>query len=101
MQKIIVHYGYDKKNVAPTTYDVKLSISSLKFSLIEADKQDSLPLAIARCFNLKWQMRKDPDLIVTQSITCGIDIVRPSREKADFETLMTISKDNSNLKGQL
>jgi hypothetical protein len=101
MQKIIVHYGYDKKNVAPTTYDVKLSIPSLGFSLMEDDSQNSLPIAIARCLDLKWQMRKESDLIVTQSVTCGIDLVRPTREKSGFETLMTISKNDSDLHGEI
>jgi len=100
-KKIIVHYGYDKKNVAPTTYDVKLFIPSLEFSLMETDGQDSLPLAIARCLDLKWQMRKESDLIVTQSVTCGIDLVRHTREKCNIETLMTISKDNNNLQGEI
>ena len=95
MKRIIVHYGYDTKNVAPSTYDVKLSIPSLKFSLIEANKQDSLPSAIARCFNLKWQMRKGSDLILTQSVTCGIDLVRPLKDKSDFETLMILSNDDN------
>jgi hypothetical protein len=100
MEKIIVHYGYDQKNVAPTTYDVKLSISSLKVRFLEADNEESLPLAIARCFDLKWQMRKVSDLIVKQNVTCGIDLVRPTKEKSDFETLMTISKDNSDFDGE-
>jgi hypothetical protein len=100
LQNIIVHYGYDQKNVAPTTYDVRLSVSSLRARFLESDDEDSIPLAIARCFNLKWQMRKESDLIVKQNVTCGIDLVRPTRENSGFETLMKISEDNSDFDGE-
>ncbi len=100
MEKITVHYGYDQKNVAPTTYDVRLSVPLFKVRFLESDNQKSEPLAIARCFDFKWQMRKESDLIVKQKLTCGIDLVRPSQETASFETLMTISKDNSDFDGE-
>eukprot|EP00536_Pseudo-nitzschia_multiseries_P004057 jgi/Psemu1/323294/estExt_fgenesh1_pg.C_650034 len=100
MRKSIVHFGYDKKNVAPTTYDVGLFIPSFRASFLENDAPTSLPLAVARCFDLKWQMRKESDLIVKQRVTCGIDLVRPMREKSGFETLMTISKDNIDFDGE-
>jgi hypothetical protein len=100
VKNIIVHYGYDQKNVAPSTYDVRLSVSSLRARFLESDNEDSVPLAIARCFNLKWQMRKESDLIVKQKVTCGIDLVRPARDNSGFETLMTISKDISDFDGE-
>ena len=108
MQKFIVHYGYDQKNVAPSTYSVKLMITTFKARFLETDNQDSTPIdnqdstpiAIARCFDLRWHMRKESDLIMKQTVTCGIDLVRPLREITGFETLMTISKDNSDFDGE-
>ena len=100
MEKIIVHYGYDQKNVAPSTYDVRLSVSSFRVSFLESDSKNSVPIAIARCFDFTWQMRKESDLIVKQKLTCGIDLVRPTKDTSTFETLMTISKDNSDFDGE-
>jgi hypothetical protein len=91
MENIIVHYGYDKKDVAPSTYDMNMTIPSLKFNLIEADKISSSPIAIARCFDLTWQMRKDSDLVVKQKVTCDIDLVTPNAN-SDVGKLLSISK---------
>ena len=100
MEKYIVHFGYDQKDVAPSTYDVRLSVPSFRARFLESDNEISTPIAIARCFDFQWQMRKESDLIVKQKVTCGIDLVRPTKDTISFETLMTISKENRDFDGE-
>jgi hypothetical protein len=92
MQKIVVHYGYDKKDVAPSTYQLSVSIASLKFSVIDGQKSSSPPLATARCFDLSFDMKKDADLIVKQNLSCDIDLIAPQHNSPHFDKLLSMSK---------
>ncbi|KAG7345960.1 vacuolar-sorting-associated protein 13 C-terminal domain containing protein [Nitzschia inconspicua] len=98
MKKIIVHYGYDKKDVAPSTYHMSICAASLKFSLVDNQKASTMPLATARCFGLRFDMSKGADLVVKQNLCCDIDLVTPSGTKAlEFDKLLSISKDGLDL----
>jgi hypothetical protein len=91
LEGIIVHYGYDKKDLAPTTYCVKVTIPSLKFRLVADDRESAMAVAVARCFDLQWCMQKESDLVVKQKVICDIDLVVP-RGDSSYEKLLSISK---------
>ncbi|CAJ1945620.1 unnamed protein product [Cylindrotheca closterium] len=89
-ERILVPYGYDKKDVPPTTYDVAVDVPLLSFSLIE-EKEIVQTIAIVRCMDLLWSLRKESDRIVKQRLTCDIEVVTPS-SKTGFDTLLSMSK---------
>jgi hypothetical protein len=96
IQSIMVHFGYDKKDVAPTTYNLTVAIPSVSFSLIEGARYCSKPLAVARCLDLVWQMEKESDLVVKQRATCDVELGTPSA--TGFEKMLSLSKyDTDNL----
>lgn len=91
LKGILVHYGYDKKDVAPTTYDLTVSVRSLTVGLLADDNESSSAVAIARCFDLQWRMQKGSDLVVKQKVICDIDLVVPKNDST-YDKLMSISK---------
>jgi hypothetical protein len=91
LRDIIVHFGYDKKDVAPTTYDLTVSVRSLTFGLLVDDSESSPAVAIARCFDLQWRMQKGSELVVKQKVVCDIDLVVPKNDST-YDKLMSISK---------
>jgi hypothetical protein len=92
MKKIIVHYGYDKKDVTPSTYHMAIYVPSLKFNLIGGERTSCSPVAIARCFDLKFDMEKGSDLLVKQTVVCDIDLVTPVGVESQYEKLLSMSK---------
>ena len=75
---ILVHFGYDKKDVTPTTYDLKICIPSLSVDFITGDDDSTADtVAVARCTNLSWILRKDSDLVVNQRATFDVDLFTP------------------------
>ena len=78
MESILVHFGYDKKDVTPTTYDLKVTIPSVRVEFIDCDKPSSLPIAVARCIDLVWSLRKGFDLVVQQKASFDINLDAPS-----------------------
>lgn len=89
-EQILVPFGYDKKDVPPTTYDVAVDVPLLSFSLIE-EKEVVETIAIIRCMDFLWSLRKESDRIVNQRLTCDIEVVTPST-KAEFDTMLSMSK---------
>jgi len=76
---ILVHFGYDKKDVTPTTYDLKITIPSLSAEFIVGDDDGIADtVAVARCSSLSWILRKDSDLVVKQKATFNVILVAPS-----------------------
>jgi hypothetical protein len=76
---ILVHFGYDKKDVTPTTYDLKISIPSLSVDFIVGDDDTTVDtVAVARCINLSWILRKDSDLVVKQRAAFDVNLFAPS-----------------------
>lgn len=70
-QDIMVHFGYDKKDVTPTTFDVSVSLPGVRFKLL--DKSDTV--ADVRCTDVLWTYKKLADLVSHQKVTCAVDIV--------------------------
>eukprot|EP00546_Thalassionema_frauenfeldii_P000819 CAMPEP_0178934774 /NCGR_PEP_ID=MMETSP0786-20121207/24090_1 /TAXON_ID=186022 /ORGANISM="Thalassionema frauenfeldii, Strain CCMP 1798" /LENGTH=62 /DNA_ID=CAMNT_0020612675 /DNA_START=94 /DNA_END=279 /DNA_ORIENTATION=- len=50
---IMVHYGYDKKDTAPSTYDIEVTAPALGFDLLKCSG-DSGTLAQAKGINFVW-----------------------------------------------
>jgi hypothetical protein len=92
--KIMVHFGYDNKDVAPTTYKVTVSIPSVSFTLIDGDSAVEKPLAIARCMNLHWQLRKLADRTTRQLVSCDVEVVTPNTS-AVYDRLLSLAKYDS------
>lgn len=95
---IMVNYGYDKKDVAPTTYDVRVTVPLLSFSLI-VEKDADKTMAIARCMDFLWTLRKEADLVVMQKLTCDVELVTPSAA-AGYETMLSMSKYDTNISSE-
>ena len=83
-EDIMVDFGYDKKDVTPTTFDVSLTLPCLKVSLLQADRSEA---ALIHCFDLAWKYWKHSDLISRQLVVCQVDISR--REKENSVWLLT------------
>ena len=98
-KKIMVKFGYDKKDVAPTTYDFTVSIPSVSFSLVESTEEAGNPLAIARCLDLVWQLRKESDLVVKQKATCDVDLGTPD-PTSGFEKMLSLSKYDNDISSE-
>ncbi|KAL7566351.1 hypothetical protein ACA910_013669 [Epithemia clementina (nom. ined.)] len=90
-EDIMVHFGYDKKDVTPTTFDVSLTLPGLTVSLLQADRSEA---ALIQCFDLSWDYWKHSDLISRQHIVCGLDMCR--RVKGDIVSLLTGQDGHSN-----
>lgn len=70
-QHIKVHFGYDKKDVTPTTYEMKVTVPEIKFSLQSASSEG---VADVRCDDITWHYKKMSDLVSRQQISCNVDI---------------------------
>ena len=82
---VMVHFGYDKKDVAPTTYQVRLGIPLVQV-ILEAENT----VGIIRCSNFSWGMRKLGDRVSCQTVTCDIDLVHPNGNQT--ETLLSFNQ---------
>ena len=81
---ILVHFGYDKKDVTPTTYDLTIFIPSLSIDFIIGDDDGTAQtIAVARCTHLSWMLKKDSDLVVKQRATFDVDLFSPSAGRTD------------------
>ena len=69
---ILVHFGYDKKDSTPSTFDVEVRVPVMAFSLKQENRQE---IAVIRCSNVCWQYRKSTDQISRQRVACDIGIV--------------------------
>jgi len=79
-QDIIVHFGYDKKDVTPTTFDVTLTLPVICFMFLRGESE----IANVRCENIAWNFKKLPDLISRQTVTSDVEIVDCSYEACDL-----------------
>lgn len=64
-ERIMVHYGYDKKDSAPSTYTVDMVCPLLAFNLL-GGKDGVEVIAEAKCLDLAWTMQRLPDLVARQ-----------------------------------
>ena len=77
--QIMVHYGYDKKDAAPSTYDVEIAAPSLGFNLLGRSNEKEV-IAQARCLNLSWKIQRSADLVSRQRLVSNVMLVRPLYE---------------------
>lgn len=75
--EIMVHFGYDKKDAAPTTYSVLVKVPSLKFFLLGPRIASDEVIVEANCTSLEWRMRKLLDRVSWQRVACDIALVKP------------------------
>jgi hypothetical protein len=75
--EIMVHFGYDKKDTAPTTYSMLVKVPSLKFFLLGPRVTPEEVIMEANCTSLEWRMRKMLDCISWQRIACNVTLVKP------------------------
>ncbi len=67
-KRIMVHFGYDKKDAAPTTYNISISMKSIIIHLCN-DLSDYV--ADIDCFGFKWSLVKKKDRISRQQLVCN------------------------------
>ncbi|CAB9511549.1 Putative vacuolar protein sorting-associated protein [Seminavis robusta] len=85
-QSIMVHYGYDTKDVAPTTYSISLTIPMVS---VKCETQGGSCVAIAQCSNFSWKMTKLADCISRQTVDCHIKLVHPTKLEGGDELLLS------------
>lgn len=68
-QDIMVHFGYDKKDVTPTTFDVTLKFPFVFFTLRGEHGMSNL-----QCAGITWRYLKTTDLVSRQIVTCDVEI---------------------------
>ncbi len=92
-ESILVHYGYDNKDVTPTTYDLKVTIPCVRVEFIEFEKDVTAPVSVARCIDLIWSLRKDSDLVIKQKATFDINLSAPSSSSSSGKLLSSWKYD--------
>lgn len=89
-ESVLVHFGYDKKDVTPTTYDLRINFPSLIVDFIAGDDDSKAEIvAVSRCTSLSWSLRKDSDLVVKQTAVFDVDLVVPSMSGVEKKLLST------------
>ena len=71
-QDIMVHFGYDKKDVAPATFDVSLSLPVICAHLRRGVRSGGAEL---KCEDVVWTYKKMRDLVSRQSVSCDLQIL--------------------------
>ncbi len=66
-KRIMVHFGYDKKDAPPTTYHFTIEIDSI---VLHFCSDASEFIADIDCHALKWSLRKVKDKISRQKLVC-------------------------------
>ena len=84
---VFVKFGYDQKDVTPSTFDVTVYLPLLLFALRDSEKGQ---IAVAQCKGLVWKYRKFSDLVSRQVVKCDINLI--GRE-GDAERMMLSSHD--------
>lgn len=77
--KIMVHYGYDKKDAEPSTFDVEILAPLLLFNLVGETPHKQI-IAQAMCLNLSWKMQRLRDLVSRQQLVSNVVLVKPMSE---------------------
>ena len=85
-----MHFGYDSKDVAPSTYQISLSMPIVS-ATFQSDAGS--PIAVAQCTDLRWNMQKGSDRISRQTVTCDINLIHHRTDK-DVETLLSFNKSS-------
>lgn len=69
-EDIMVYFGYDKKDVAPTTFDVEVTLPALRFRIVLGGND----VAVVCCQAVSWKYKKSRDLISRQEFTSDVEI---------------------------
>jgi hypothetical protein len=75
-EQIMVHFGYDKKDVTPSTFKVIVILPSVRCLFVTENGKEQT-VAQAWCSRFSWSLVKLPDCISRQKITCDIDLIDP------------------------
>lgn len=75
-KEIMVHFGYDKKDTAPSTYAVSVQVPSIEFILLGSSSASDDVVMEASCTNVEWQMKKLFDRMSRQLVTCDIALTK-------------------------
>ena len=86
-REAFVDFGYDKKDVTPSTFDVTLSIPLLVFALRESEEGH---IAVAQCKHVVWGYKKFSDLISRQRVSLDINL---TGSHGGLERIMLSSHD--------
>jgi hypothetical protein len=70
-EDVRVQFGYDKKDVPPTTFAVEVMLPVVSFRLAGSSTSH---VATVRCENVAWNYKKLPDLVARQMVTCDVEI---------------------------
>jgi hypothetical protein len=98
-KKIMVHYGYDRKDTAPTTYDLEFEAPLIDFHL--SSHVDNKTIALAQCVTLVWTMKKLPDCIVRQKLEANFKLSVHPRDHSKHPTpLLLPTKRGTALDGR-
>lgn len=87
-KNIMVHFGYDKKDGPPTTYNFVIKMPSI---ILHFGSLESKFVADVHCSELKWSLRKLNDRISHQKLTLrSIELIQTSGDNrwAKFEKLL-------------
>ncbi len=84
-KEFMVHFGYDKKDTAPTTYAISVKVPSIKFYCLGSSSTLAEVIMDANCTSVEWQMRKASDRISRQRVTCDIALTKPAGGDASRE----------------
>jgi len=79
LESILVHFGYDKKDSTPSTFDVEVRMPLIAFSLKHENREE---IAVIRCSDFCWQYKKSTDRVSRQRVACDIGIASSSNGKA-------------------
>lgn len=66
-----MQFGYDKKDVPPTTFAVEVLLPVVCFRFA---KSNTSYVATVRCEDVAWNYKKLPDLVTRQKVTCDLQI---------------------------
>ena len=87
-KQIMVHFGYDKKDGPPTTYNFVIKIPSI---ILQFGSNESKHVADVKCSELMWSLRKLKDRISHQELTLrSVELIQTSCDEnwGNFEKLL-------------
>lgn len=95
---ILVHFGYDKKDATPSTFDVTVMVPVISFALRDGDRQE---IGVLRCSHVCWKYDKLMDRVSKQQVTCDLEIISSSIGRAilSFDSEENV-KDEENALGR-
>ena len=103
-KRVLVHFGYDKKDGPPSTFHVKIHCDRFIIRLASIDSSSNkVGIGLVDCEELDWSLRKVSDRISRQRLTCGgITLAQKSgkKEYEGFKKLLLPLQDDASEAGQ-